>query len=713
VGPGANTETVARLGIGDEPTLLQKMFEPRSIAVYGASSDPRSPGHRALSNLIKSGFPGEIVPINPRYTEVAGYRCYPSAQQYEGHIDHGMCVVGAERVIGVARDCAVSGIKTLGVYAAGFAEIGAAGRKLQRQLQDVTKKGGIRVLGPNCYGYANGVRHVTASMGSLLETVGLDAGGLGIVSQSGSTAAALLNQCKAYGVDVGFLVSTGNEMDIEIADCIDYLCDVPGITRIALYVEGIRDVERLKSSLRRARRQGKDVIVLRAGRTSAGRAAVRSHTASLVTDARLYEALFRELGAITVSNLRELADLAHVTELPTTANEAVAIVTSSGAAGALAADACVSNGLPLARIARSRQAALKAVIPYCTPTNPVDMTGQNDFKTIRSFLSTLLDEPSTTRVVFLYGSGMWSPGKGGDIATTLAEIATTYGADRLIFVGDAPEHVTKTLRAARIPMFDDAAVLLGQLGRVRTARLTRLPPDGRRLPATSARTRVLLESTALGILERAGVPVVRRVLVEGEAGVRKIGSSLGFPVIAKAVLSDVTHKAKIGAIRSGLGSADELRRAWAELAALARARREPPRVLFETEIEGIRAEILISAFVDPILGPFVGIASGGTLTELLDDIAFVPIPVTAQRVRRVVEGLRTWPLISRDRAHANADLADIAAAVLAIQGLIGTAAEGQAPGGSDRIRSIEVNPLLLGQSGSWAVDAVIEVAAER
>jgi acyl-CoA synthetase (NDP forming) len=696
-----------------EPSVLRKLFEPRSIAVYGASNDPASPGHRALSNLTKSGFAGKVIAVNPRYTEVAGYPCYPSAQQYDGPIDHGMCVVAAERVIGVAVDCARSGIPTMGIYAAGFAEIGSSGRRLQRELLRITAKAHMRVLGPNCYGYANGVKHVTASMGSLLEVVGLDGGGLGIASQSGSTAAALLNQCKANGVDVGFLVSTGNEMDVDIADCVEYLTGCPGITRIALYVEGIRDVDRLKNSLRLAKRQGKDVIVLRAGRTSAGKAAVRSHTASLVTDARLYESLFHELGAITVSNLRELADMAQVTELPTSAREAVAIVTSSGAAGALAADASVFSALPLAKIAKSTQATLKQLIPYCTPTNPVDMTGQNDFKKIRSFLSALLDDSAITRVVFMYGSGMWSPGKGGDIATTLSEIAAAYGPDRLIFVGDAPQHVTNTLRGARIRVFDDAAVLLGQLGRVRTARLRPTPPASHPVKPASPRTRVLLESTALGILERAGVPVVSRVLVEDVKGLRAAGSSLGFPVIAKAVLSDVTHKAKIGAIRSDLRSADALRGAWLDLARLARTRREPARVLVETQIADIHAEILISAFVDPILGPFVGIATGGSMTELLDDIVFLPIPTTARRVKQVVESLKAWPAIARDRSRSRADVAAIAAAALRIEALIGTVADDRSLGTAGRIMSIEVNPLLLGANGSSAVDAVIEVALER
>lgn len=719
----ASAPRIAALGPSDaaplpeeaeRPSPLQKLFAPRAIALYGASNDPASLGYRAFFNLKSSGFAGAIVPINPRYTEVAGHRCHSSALEYDGPIDHAMCVVAAARVMGVMEDCAKAGIPTAGVYAGGFSEIGAEGKRLERELSGFADRAGMRILGPNSLGYASGLSRTTASIGTIFEKAELAAGGLAIVSQSGALASALLAQCKGRGVDVGFFVSTGNEMDVEVADCIDYLRDRPSITRIAVYVEGVRDAVRLRSGLRRARLRGQDVIVLRAGRTEAGRAAVKSHTASLTTDARLYEALFREMGAITVSSLRELGDVARVTELRTTVAEAVAIVTSSGASAALAADACAASSLPLARIPKSTQRALRAIVPDCTPGNPIDMTGRvsQDPDMLRPVFSVLLDDPAITRVVFMHGSGMWSPGRGEKIAATLAELAGTYGSQRLIFVGDVPEHIREALEAARIPIFDDAVVLLSQLGRVRAARMTRTPPDARSLPGSSGRTRVLLESTALGILEKAGIAVVKRVLVEDRSAARGAGSSLGLPVVAKAVLADVTHKARIGAIRPDLRSGEALRRAWKDLAALSRARGATPRVLVEKQVEGARAEILLSAFVDRILGPFVGIATGGSLTELLDDIVFLPVPVTAARVRRALQELRSWPAISHDPARAE-HVALVAATVLRMQRLLGGAAHDRLLGVSGRIVAIEVNPFLLAAKGSCAVDAVIEVVPER
>ncbi len=691
------------------------MFAPRSIALYGASSDPESLGYRALLNLRDSGFAGEIVPINPRYTDVLGYRCYSSATRYDGPIDHAMCVVAAPRVMGVMEDCAKAAIPTAGVYAGGFSEAGAAGKRLERDLARFADGTGMRILGPNSLGYASGLSRTTASIGTIFEMMGLAAQGLAILSQSGALASALIAQCKRRGVDIGFFVSTGNEMDVELVDCLEYVCDRPALTRIALYVEGVRDVTRLKDGLRQARLNGKDVIVLRAGRTDAGKAAVRSHTASLTTDTRLYEALFREMGAITVSSLREMADVARVTELRTTAAEAIAMVTSSGASAALSADACASSALPLARIPRSTQLELRAIVPYCSPVNPIDMTGRvsQDPDMLARVFSLLLDDASITRVVFMHGSGMWSRGRGEKIAATLAELATRYGSDRLIFVGDVPDHIESALHVAGIPIFDDAVMLLTQLGRVRTARLTRLPGAARAISASAGPTRVLLESTALDVLERSGMAVVKRRLVEDKAGLAAARRSLGPRLVAKAVLPDVTHKARIGAVRRDLRSSDALLAAWKDLVALAKAHRSAPRVLVEEQVDGVRAEIMISAFVDRILGAFVGIATGGGVTELVDDIVFIPLPVTAPRVRRALEQLRSWPAISRDRSRVTGEVARITTAVLRMQGLIGTVANDEVLGVAGRIVSIEVNPFLIAAESSCAVDAVVEVDPRR
>ena len=696
---------------------LRKVFEPTSIAVCGASPTLGGHGQRTTNHLRAGGFSGAIIPINPKYAgqQIDNMTYYGRLTDYPGHIDHAILLVRAAGIPSLVEECVRAGVSSASILAGGFAEVGHAGRKLQEAVERLTRGTSLRVLGPNCLGFANASAGTWASPGTVFETVRLSRGPVAIITQSGSVGADILSRVEGAGLGVEFWVSTGNELDLSLADGIAYASTLPRVRVIAVYLETINDVVGFQRSARMAAQAGKRIIVIHPGRTSSGMAAVRSHTASLITSDTLYDAIFRQLGVIRTDSLREMTDVVRVAAVLPHRPPRLMILSSSGGIGALAADTAVLAGIPLVQMSAAGQRRLRELVPYCSPRNPIDITGAiaENPDLLGSFLSVVMEESGVELVVMVHGPGMLWPERARPLAEILIRTAERYGRERLLFVGSGPVAIMKTLTDAGIGVFDDAVPLVQAIGRATssTPRPER-PRVDRAAKPTPRDISLLDEDKALDLLEAHGIATIRRIIVTGERELAGAAQKIGLPLAAKAILPGVTHKTELGAVKVGLRTLSDLRAAFDELATVCTRQGYAPKVLIERMVTDPVSELLLSASVDSLLGPFVVVGAGGTLTEVLNDVAVMPAPVTVQQAERMVRSLRGSRRLLESRDGRKAEVREIALAIVALSRMIGRPVRNETNGDHSAwiVREIEINPFIARPEGSCAVDAVVALA---
>ncbi len=685
---------------------LSTVFAPKSIAIYGASREAGSLGNRAIEHLQTGRYQGRIVPINPRYAgqDIDGLRWYGSARECAEPVDHAILLVKSQIAPQMLADCAAAGVRSAAILAGGFAETGEGGRSLQAAIAATVAKAGMPLLGPNCLGFVNVAAKVFASPGSVFQSVWPKGGPLAIISQSGAVAGDILAQARFQGIEASLWISTGNEVDITVADCIAYACGIEDVSVIVVYLESIRNIEAFRAAASRARSLGKAIVVLHPGRTEAAQRAVQSHTAAMVTADALYDAVFRQLGMARVDCIRDLIDVVRATIYLRPAKGGLAIVSSSGGSGALSTDAAASEGLALAKISDEGQKRLRELVPNAATGNPIDITGvtNENPEILRPFLSAILDEPDVGLVMMIHGSGMLWLDRARRIATVLKDLAETYGAERILFVGSTPKEALALLESARVAVFDDPVAIIRAMARLpgfRAVPPPRGPAEAKSPRHAALRDQTLLpEDEALDLLERrCGILAVPRIVVTDPEDLEPAARHLGFPVAMKAVIPGFAHKTELGALRLGIRTPAELQQAWDEFSLLCRRQGAEPRILIEQMIADSVSELLLSALIDPLLGAFVTVGAGGVLTELLSDVVTAPAPVSDIEAANMLRRLKGWPRLARDRHGRQGNEKEVIAAIVAL----GKSIVDPTILGSDLppVCEIEINPFLLRPEG--------------
>lgn len=359
---------------------LEFLFHPRSIAILGASADLNKVSGRPLAYMLRFGFPGKIYPINPRYSEIAGLKCYPSLAEAPEEIDLLMVIIPAEQILPNLEEGLRKGVKVAIIVSGGFAETGEEGRRRQQELTDFARKTGLLVYGPNTTGFLSLAHRSVATFSQSLEVIeDLLPGKTGLITQSGAFGAAIFVRAMRVGLGLSHWAATGNEADLEFCDFLEYMADDPHTQVIAGFLAGVEDGRKLAKGLDRAARQGKPVVLLKVGGTAAGRRAARSHTGAIVGSARVYEAVFRQKGVTPAQDIQELVDfsLAFATTPPPRGRR-VGIMTESGGGGVLLTERCAEAGLEVAEIVGPTRDRLRKVVPSLgSVKNPVDLTGQS------------------------------------------------------------------------------------------------------------------------------------------------------------------------------------------------------------------------------------------------------------------------------------------------------------------------------------------------
>ncbi len=378
----------------DQKERLERMLAPRSIAVIGAAREPVKIGHATLLNVLVSGYPGKVYPVNPNAHEIMGLKCYPSVLAIDDDIDLAVITIPARFVPKVVRECAVKGVAGVIIISAGFGEIGGEGKVLEDQLRDIVKETGIRIIGPNTMGYKNPIDDLDASF-----IFGMpEPGDIALASQSGALCIGMIHHANQERIGLSKVISVGNKIDVDDAELIEYLNKDPHTKVIAMYIEGIKDGKKFMEAARKCK---KPIVAIKSGRTKAGAAAAATHTGSLSGSDKIYESVFRQLGIHRARDTPELFDFANVlARQPPLKGKRIGIVTNGGGAGILLSDALEMEGLEVAEITEKTKERLRKVLPpISTPRNPVDVIGDAGFYLYESASKILLEDENVDGII--------------------------------------------------------------------------------------------------------------------------------------------------------------------------------------------------------------------------------------------------------------------------------------------------------------------------
>ncbi len=713
--------TAARATRAADITGLDALFAPRSIAVLGASSDPTKIGGRPVRFVKETGFAGEIYPINPKSSTVQGIPAYPDIEAVPGVVDLALIALPNAAVLDAIHACGRKGVKVVTIFSAGFAEVGEVGLEKQDELVAVVRSYGMRLLGPNCIGSMN---RATGAVGTFAASVGVPfvhepLATVALASQSGAIASEWVVSGTQQGLQFDPWLSTGNEADIQLADVLAHMALDPAVKVIATYLEGCRDGDRLREALEIAQDAGKPVVVLKVGRSEVGATAAASHTASLVGSDEVFDAVFAQYNAIRVDSMAELFDVCYalaIGKLPS--GDRLGILTGSGGVGIIAADEAADHGLVVAPASDQLQIDLKKIWSPAGVGNPIDLTAQamNDPALLPAFLNSCMADGSFDQLVLgMTYMGLLDPWTQ-QLVDGLAVARAAHPETPMVVTTLSRPEVKRALEELSIPVFADISIAVQVMGRVTeyAQRRQRFERDRNQQTSVADATPVpelpstLTEVTAKAFLAAAGIPVVPEIVVGSAQAAADAQVALNTPVVLKVVSADIAHKTEVGGVELGVVTADSAAAAYERI--LESARVQAP----DAQIDGVLVAPMISEGVetilgvvnDPTFGPLVVFGLGGTLVEVLKDVAHRLAPFDVATARSMISEISGAAVLNGVRGSEPADIEALAQALVALSRL--------ADAHRTRLDSIDVNPFVVlpAGRGGVALDALV-VLRER
>jgi acyl-CoA synthetase (NDP forming)/RimJ/RimL family protein N-acetyltransferase len=694
-----------------ENRSLQRVFSPRTVAVVGAGRKPGGIGHEVLRNIVTGGFTGTAYAVNPHATRIADVAAYPTIEAVPQTVDLAVIAVPAEQVAGVLAQCGAAGVGGAVVLTAGFSELGATGRELQREMLAVARRHSIRLIGPNCLGLVNTAAEIR--LNATFAEVSPRPGVLAIAAQSGAVGIAVLEHAGRTGLGISEFVSLGNKVDVSGNDVLLHWWSEPRTAVIGLYLESFGNPRKF-GGLARMIGRSKPILVVKGGRSAGGRRAGASHTAAAATPETAVDALFAQSGVLRMDTIEELVETARVLAVPPLPRgRRVAVVGNAGGAGILAADAAGRLGLELPELSDGVQRRLEEAGAVATG-NPVDLGAAASPKSLAQALQVIMDSGEVDSVVVNYA--VTRAGRVEDIYDTIAAAAAPADLPIVVNCVGSP-HATPEiglLDGRRLPVFpfpESAVRALAHAVRYAEwrARPQGVVPELARVDVAGARgvVRQFFQESPDGgwadprqanqLLRRAGISVVQVVTAASRSEAIAAAEQAGYPVALKTAAPGVVHKTDIGGVRIGLANAMELGKAYEEVT---KAAGDPHVVVQAMAPSG--TELVIGAVRDPLFGPLVMAGSGGTLTDLLADRQWRGLPLTDLDAADMVRSLRCAPLLA---GYRGADAADQAAVVDVIHRIAWLAE--QVP----ELAELDINPLVAGPSGAFAVDVRMRLTA--
>lgn len=699
---------------------LHPLFNPASVAVFGASEREDSVAGVIYRNLRKAGYGGRIFPVNPKHETLYGEKCYAGAGELPETPDLAIIATPAPTVPGIMESCGKRGVRYAVVLTAGFREVGPQGAALEENLLAIAHRYGIRFIGPNCLGIQR------PSLG-LNATFALDnglPGNLALVSQSGALCTAMLDWAASNGIGFSSVVSTGASADLDFGEILDYLAYDPATRGILMYIEGIRDARRFMSALRAVARL-KPVVLIKVGRHAAGLKAVQSHTGALVGSDAVFDALVRRAGVVRVDTILQLfASAKALASRLQPAGNRLAIVTNGGGPGVMATDRAVDLGVRIAELSPQTLERLNAALPpNWSHGNPVDIIGDAGADRYKAAVEACLADRGVDGVlVMLTPQAMTKP---TEAAQAVVEAARTSDKPVLAcWIGeDQVAGGRAVFKENNIPFFKqpESAVEIfsfistfyenqRQLMQTPSPLSQKKEPDveGARLIVESALAQgrhTLTEVEAKSLLSAFHIPVAQTLIARSPTEAMLMAQQLGFPVVMKINSPDITHKSDVGGVRLGLSSGQAVRAAYLEMQAEVHKRR-PDAVLDGVVIEPMlnrpnAREVLVGVVSDPVLGPVIAFGAGGVDVEALEDRAVALPPLNRYLARDLIQRTRIARLLGEFRNRPAANLEALEAVLLRVSEMVC-----ELPW----IVEMDMNPLLVDEHGAMAADARITIA---
>ena len=708
------------------PHYLQPLLAPRSVALVGATEREGALGAIVWRNLAAAGLRGEIYPVNPKHRTMFGRRAYGRLQDLSQPPDLAVIVTPARVVGRVVEDAAAAGIKAAVILTSGFGEAGAEGKALQAQVLAAAKRGGVRLLGPNCLG----VMRPDAGLNATFARTPARTGPLALVSQSGAICGAILDWAASAGVGFTSVVSLGGAIDVDFGEVLEFLVADEATDAILMYVEGIRDARRYVSALRAAARV-KPVVSLKVGRYASGSRAASSHTGALVGSDEVFDAALRRAGSVRVKTYTQLFAAARVLatgRLPE--GERLAIVTNGGGPGVVAADSAAENGVQLAQLSEETISSLdKKLPPQWSRGNPLDIIGDAPPERFAAATAAALADPGVDALLAMY-----SP-----VATTEPEAAAQAVAQAArgsrkpvlaAWLGDInPNASRRMLESQGIPNFytpENAVEAFSFLcaHRRNHAQLMQVPPAGPgeadetapdlaaaaalRERARAEKRFLLTEHESKALLTAFGLPVPRTLVAKTREEAMTAAREIGFPVVLKLHSPDITHKSDVGGVRLNLQNAEMVASAYEDMIRHVRALRPHARIdgaVVQPMLRFAHArEVLVGVATDAVFGPVISFGAGGVSVEAVRDTAVALPPLNAMLAHDLVQRTRVSRLLAGYRDVPPAHAGALAAILVGVSRIVCSL---------PWVKEMDLNPVLAHPGGAVIADARVVIDTEK
>ena len=692
---------------------LEPLFNPKSVAIVGASHHEGKIGHTVVKNIIESGYKGKIYPINPKGGEILGLKVYKNIFEIEGKVDVAIIVVPTKVAIEIIEDVAKKA-KFIIVITSGFSEVGNI--EGEKKIVEAAKKYGARVLGPNVFGIYSAKPPLNATFGPS----NIKAGNVAVVSQSGALGIAMIGRAAEENIGLSAMVSIGNKADLTEVEILSYLFEDETTKVVFLYMEGLENGREFLDIVRK-KPPNKSIIVLKAGRSKAGAKAVASHTGSLAGSDAIFDAAFRQVGILRAENLEDgLNWVTTVALSPLPKGKNVVIVTNGGGLGVIAADACEKYGLHLFDDMEILRNTFQDVMPeFGSYKNPVDITGQAGGKEYKAALERAFKEPSIHAILALYCDR--GDAELEEIKNAFIEVHKKYAnkpALYTIFGGGGATSIITALKREGIPAFSDVEDAVSSLyalykviERKDEGKFEEVSMDEKRIKeiiekVKEERRSKLLSHEAKEILQAAGIDVPPFYLAKNIKEAIEAANKIGYPVVMKIVSEDIIHKTDVGGVVLNIENEKEAAEAYEAI--IESCKRNVPKA----RIRGIEVtkmlpkgiETIIGSTTDASFGKVVMFGLGGIYVEVMKDVTFRVAPLPKKEIKRMVREIESYPILAGVRGEKSRDIEAIVDTLYKV-GLLVTKFE--------EIMELDINPLIVYEKGAKVADARMSIKVRK
>lgn len=686
---------------------IQALLHPQSIAVIGASSDFNKINGRTLKALVDKKYAGRILPVNPKYPTLLDLPCYPDVASIPGTVDLAVVAVPAKHVPDTLRELGKKSVKAAVVFSSGFSEVGGDGIRLEAELKKAIKESGVRILGPNCLGLVNVAENVMATFSQFSLGPTPD-GPAAFVTQSGALGTATAGTARKRGLNFGYFVNIGNEVDVQFVDIMRAIITEDRIKVGAGYIEGLKNGPGLLEVAEDALQRAKPIVLTKVGRTKAGAKAIASHTGSLAGEDAVFDGVIRQRGIIRARSDEQLLDFVDIfSQCGLPGGKGIGFITRSGGAGALMADRAEEIGLDVTVLSAETTEALRKVVPaFGSTSNPVDITAQGlvNPALMRDSLKILLSDPKVDiAVLWLSFTDKYAEVTAQSFIEAKAQTSKPF----IVCWMGMPDIAAKLMREAGVPFLRSAEAAVdaaGALVRYAEARRNWLGDATARAalqlpkPALPAAAGAVSSMEGQALLQSFGVPTAAAKLASTADEAVAAAKALGYPVVLKIESPDILHKTEAKGVALNLGDDAAVRSAFAALIANAKQYKADARitgVLVQAMAKG-DVELVIGLKRDPAFGPVVMAGLGGVLIEVFKDVVFRAAPVTEAEALRMLDELKSKVILDGVRGKSPVNKKALAQMISAVS-RFGAAA-------GPRLAELDLNPVLAGPQGVTAVD---------